>query len=190
MQRTFWTWLVAGAAALPLVGCNGGSSEYKPAGELPQTADDHAHDHSAEGPHHGALVELGEEEYHAEIVVDGKTHTLRVYLLGPDARSAVTTAATELTITPQGAAVITLKPAADQPAGEASVFEFQDDAIVHEIAEDEFIHGELAVKIGEKDFKKGLDVHFHGDHDHAGHDHAEHGKDKETVPAEAAPKAE
>ncbi|MEY3228412.1 MAG: hypothetical protein RLZZ536_3031, partial [Planctomycetota bacterium] len=33
------------------------------------TADEHAgHDHAAEGPHHGMLMEMGDGELHAELV--------------------------------------------------------------------------------------------------------------------------
>ena len=37
------------------------------------TMDEHEHDHPSEGPHHGSLIELGKEAYHAELVHDEKT---------------------------------------------------------------------------------------------------------------------
>jgi hypothetical protein len=37
--------------------------------------------HAEVGPHKGTLIELGEEEYHAELVNDEKTHTATIYLL-------------------------------------------------------------------------------------------------------------
>ena len=37
-----------------------------------------------EGPHKGIVVEWGEEEYHAEIVVDPKAGTVTVYIYGDD----------------------------------------------------------------------------------------------------------
>ena len=42
---------------------------------------DHGHAHPSEGPHHGALIELGKEDYHAEIVHDEKTDTVTIYIL-------------------------------------------------------------------------------------------------------------
>ena len=53
--------------------------------------DEHAHAH--EGPHHGSIVELGNEEYHAEIVHDDATGTVTVYLLDSSAKKSVTTTA-------------------------------------------------------------------------------------------------
>jgi len=162
-------WAVLSVVAALAVGCDSGSSQFKPAADLPQTAhDDHGHAHggSSEGPHHGSLIELGEEEFHGEIVVDGKTHTLKLYLLGPDGKADATSAATEATLTLEGGPTLTLKPAAGQADGAASLFEVTDDKVVHEIAEAEFIHGELSIQIGEKKYTAHVDAHFHGDHDH------------------------
>ncbi len=63
-------------------------------GPPPATVD--AHDHSSEGPHHGTLVELGKEEYHAEVVHAGDVVT--VYILDARAEKAVPIEATEVTI--------------------------------------------------------------------------------------------
>uniref|UniRef100_A0A7C2JYF3 Lipoprotein n=1 Tax=Schlesneria paludicola TaxID=360056 RepID=A0A7C2JYF3_9PLAN len=182
MNRRIWSWLLAGGAACGLIGCGGPSQEFKPAAELPAAHDDHGHVHgeSAEGPHHGALVELGEEEFHAEIVVDGKAHSLKLYLLGPDAKTAASTAASEATIAVEDGPTLTLKAVEGQPEGMNTVFEVVDEKAVHDIAEAEFIHGELKITVGEKEFKTGLDVHFHADHDH------EH-EAKPTEPAPAEP---
>jgi hypothetical protein len=49
----------------------------------------HAHAHPTEGPHHGALIELGKEDYHAEMVHDDKTGTVTVYILDAAAAKAV-----------------------------------------------------------------------------------------------------
>ena len=57
--------------------------------------DDHAHE---KGPHGGSLVELGDEEYHAEIVHDDKEETVTIYLLGKDAKTAVGTDAKDVAI--------------------------------------------------------------------------------------------
>ena len=56
------------------------------------------HVHPTEGPHHGDLVELGNEEFHAEIVHDEQTEMLTVYLLGTSAVHAVGSKALELKI--------------------------------------------------------------------------------------------
>ncbi len=54
------------------------------------------HDHPAEGPHHGSLIELGNEEYHAELVHDAENVT--VYILDSSASTATPIEAPELTI--------------------------------------------------------------------------------------------
>lgn len=152
-----------------LAGCNSGG-DFKPVKELPKAAhDDHGHSHGehAHGPHGGELVELGKEEYHAEFLLDGKTHTLKVFLLGPDAKTAATTDAAEITIASEGGgAPLTLKPAEGQPAGKASEFVLTDEKIVHDLNEAGFIHGDLKVKIGGTPYSGHLDAHFDHDHDH------------------------
>ncbi|MFN9047297.1 MAG: hypothetical protein ACK5YC_04160, partial [Planctomyces sp.] len=51
------------------------------------TADEHAgHDHAAEGPHHGMLMEMGDGELHAELVHGRDWAT--VYILDATATSA------------------------------------------------------------------------------------------------------
>src|SRR3954453_3788032 len=60
-------------------------------------AHDHDHDHAHHGPHHGHLMELGEEEYHAEWTHD-ETGKVTFYILGSDAKKEVPIAAGEITI--------------------------------------------------------------------------------------------
>lgn len=55
-------------------------------------------EHAHKGPHKGDLVELGEEEYHAEIVHDDKEGVITVYLLGSDAKTAVATNAKDIAV--------------------------------------------------------------------------------------------
>lgn len=55
-------------------------------------------EHAHKGPHKGDLVELGDEEYHAEIVHDEKEGSVTVYLLGSDAKTAVTTDAKDIAV--------------------------------------------------------------------------------------------
>ena len=60
----------------------------------PATVDTHAH--PSEGPHHGDLVELGNEEYHAEVVHDEGSVT--IYILDGHVENAVPIDAAEITI--------------------------------------------------------------------------------------------
>ncbi|QDS93436.1 hypothetical protein FF011L_22060 [Roseimaritima multifibrata] len=52
--------------------------------------------HPTEGPHHGSLVELGNEEYHAEVTHDDTSVT--VYILDGHAEKQVPVATKEITI--------------------------------------------------------------------------------------------
>lgn len=181
MQRTFWTWSIVAVTACGLVGCTGSKPEYKTAEELSRQVDDHDHHHGGSGPNGGTLVELGDHEFHAEFTVDAKAHIVRVLILGPDAKTLKPIAATEVVITPEGDPAMTLKPAEGQSEGSCAIFEFHDDDIVHELAEAGFVHGTLAVKIGDKEYKGYLDAHFDGDHDH---DHPAPAEKKPAEPKE------
>jgi hypothetical protein len=192
MNRWICSWILAVATMAGAIGCDTPQSQFKPADQLPTAPADHGHSHgeSAEGPHHGALVELGEEEFHAEIVVNGKAHSLKLYLLGPDGKTAASTTAAEATLAVEGGATLTLKAVEGQPEGMNTVFEVVDEKAVHEIAEAEFIHGELKISVGEKAFSAHVDAHFHADHDHAHDDHAKPAETPAEKPAEAPAAAE
>jgi len=73
----------------------------------PETTAHAEHAHPGEGPHHGDLVELGNEEYHAE-VVHGEGGSVSVYILDSAAKSAVPIDATELTINITKANMLTM----------------------------------------------------------------------------------
>jgi hypothetical protein len=177
MQGWVWSRMVFGGLVSAgllggLSGCGGGGGEYQTAAQIEKAAPaghDHDHGHGSEGPHHGTLVELGEHEFHGELVVDAKSHTLKLYLLGPDAKTAAPSAAAEATLALEGGPTLTLKPAAGEAEGQATLYEVTDEKAVHEIAEAEFIHGDLMIKMGEKDYKVFVDAHFHAEHDHAEH---------------------
>jgi pyoverdine/dityrosine biosynthesis protein Dit1 len=54
------------------------------------------HEHPSEGPHHGSLIELGKEEFHAELVHDDKSVT--IYVLDSAAKNFVPADASEVVI--------------------------------------------------------------------------------------------
>ena len=74
-----------------IAGCTRNSSQSSTPG-----ASEHAH--ASAGPHGGSLIELGEEEYHAELVHDEATGTVTVYFLDSAAKAAVPIDATEVVI--------------------------------------------------------------------------------------------
>ena len=77
MIRTVLPVLIAGVAALVLVGCSRPAPQPAPA-EAPKH-EEHAH----QSQHGGIVVPIGRENYHAEAVFE-KGGTLRLYLLGAD----------------------------------------------------------------------------------------------------------
>lgn len=146
------------------------AEDKKPAAKKPSAKEEHDHGHASQGPHKGALIELGEEEYHGEIVVDEKAHVVTVYVLGSNAKDAVPIEATEV--------VINLKhgdkpeqfklksaPQKTDPKGKSSRFSLKDDELVHDL---DHAQAQLRIKIAGKSFvgKIVLDDHEHADHDH------------------------
>lgn len=187
--------LVSSALIVTGIGCGGGGGDYKKTSELKKApAVEHGHDHGAKGPHGGSLVELGDEEYHAEVVLDHDAHALRVYVLGKDAKTATPITSTELTITPEGKPALTLKatPQKDDGEGKSSVFEVIDNEAVHGFMDAGMIHADLRVKIGDKPFTGHVDYHLdEAHHDHKDEmpkdkDHKDEAKPEEKT--EAAPK--
>lgn len=59
----------------------------KPKAPSPQAKE---HEHQGEGPHHGILVEWGEDQYHAEVVFNHADKEVVVYLLDGEAKAAPT----------------------------------------------------------------------------------------------------
>jgi hypothetical protein len=160
-----------------IVGCNN-SSDYKTPAELkkapPVASHNHDHDHGAKGPHGGGIIELGEEEYHAELVVDHDSHAVVLYVLGKDAKTAEAVTATEITITPEGKTALTLKaaPQAGDAEGKTSKFELINDEVVHELMDAGFVHGDLRITIADKPYVGHIDYHL-DESDHHDHDHTE-----------------
>src|SRR5437667_11136252 len=74
---------VIAATLLWLTGCPSPAnhSEKKPSADT----HDHEHDHAHHGPHHGHLMEIGQEEYHAEWTHD-ESGKIPIYNLGSDAK--------------------------------------------------------------------------------------------------------
>lgn len=133
------------------------------------------HDHPTHGPHEGDLIELGDEEYHAEFVHDEKTFDVTVYILDSSAKKAVPIAATEV--------VINIKPKDGKPEqhklaaqpqegdgeGKSSRFVSPKNKSVCDSIEAE-AEARLQVTINGKAFS-GEIVHDHEDH---GHDDEHH----------------
>jgi hypothetical protein len=134
---------------------------------------DHAeHAHPAEGPHGGELIELGNEQYHAELVHNLQSGAVMIYILDAAGKSAVPIDETELTINLKhdGQAEqfkLAASPDATDPPGKSSRFT-SNDAELGEDLEHEEAEPQLVVTINGKQYRGRIE---HGDHDHEGGGH-------------------
>jgi hypothetical protein len=137
-----------------------------------------AHDHAALGPHHGALVEIGKEEYHAEIVLNEEKKQMFVYLLDKDVKGYVAIEApfVAVNLLLNGKPVQIKLKAAPQTVdqkGLSSCF----GAVSPELM-DGLHHPKSDPKLALKIRNKSYSVKIAHNHDHAGHDHAAPAKKK------------
>jgi len=167
-MKTMTYVFAAVALALPLsVGC-GGKQPAGPAGNA-KTGDKHEeHAHPTEGPHKGQLIELGNEEYHLELIHDDAAHKITLYVLDSAGKQSVPTAAESATInlTVDGKPTQFTIPAARQatdPAGKSSCFALVDEKL-GEAMDSPKAKGRVNIVIGGKPFAGTI-----GGHDHAGH---------------------
>lgn len=167
------------SAAL-LAGCAGeGTNDPESTGPVtagpPDTmgaVDDHAgHAHPTEGPHHGDLIELGNEEYHAEILHDEAAGTVTIYVLNGTATEQVPIDATEVTINVKHEGKpeqfkLSASPDENDPQGKSSRFVSSDGELAQHLDE-EGAEPRLVLTINGKSYR-GVITHDHG---HEGHDH-------------------
>ena len=79
------------------LGCSGSASAPEKTAPAPNDEHEHGHDehghdehaHPTEGPHHGQLIELGDEAYHGEWVPDAASKTVSIYILDGHAEKEV-----------------------------------------------------------------------------------------------------
>lgn len=116
------------ALILCTTGC--GPGKTTPNAEKPKDA--HAeHAHAEHGPHNGELIELGKEEYHAELLHDDAAEKVTVYLLDKDAKKAVAISDKEIILNLVAAGMpqqfkLAAVPQSDDAAGQSSRFELTD----------------------------------------------------------------
>ena len=168
------------ALALPLslaaVGCGGNGDPADTGGsdpgngpiEMNEGPPDTAGDHPTAGPHHGGLIELGDHEYHGELVHDDEAGTVTVYILDSSAKTAVPIDATEVTInlTHDGRPEhfkLDASPDAGDPEGKSSRF-VSNDAELAEHLDHADSGARLMLEIGGKPYNGSIE------HDH-GHKH-------------------
>lgn len=129
----------------------------------------HAHAHPTEGPHKGALIELGKEDYHAELVHDDATDTVTIYILDSSATQPVPITAKQLTLNMRAGGrpqqfLLAAQPQGGEAAGAASAFAASGKPICQAI-DAHGASGRLNVEIGGKVYVGKVGGHVH-DHKH------------------------
>jgi hypothetical protein len=125
----------------------------------------HAHAHPSEGPHHGSLIELGREDYHAELVHDDATNTVTIYMLDGAAKDAVPIDAKQLTLNllvggkPQQFQ-LTAQPQPTDQEGMCSAFSSASEPMCKAL-DAKGTTGRLNVPIAGKVFSGRIDAHTH-----------------------------
>ena len=181
MKRVFAGVAIAALLIAPaMIGCKGEGDEPAKKDEANTKKDGHDdHAHPSEGPHGGYLIELGNEEYHGELVNSEDHHTVTIYILDGSAKKEVPIAATSVTInaTVDGKPTTFELKATGAADGKASQFVSDDVDLVHAFDENEIAKAKLNVTIGDTPYSG--DIDYHGNHDHDEHgdhdDHDEHG---------------
>ena len=158
-------------AALCFAGC--GPTDPKGAKKDGEKVDPHAgHDHSAKGPHGGHLVELGEEEFHAEWLEDDESGKVTVWILDSKAKGEVSIAAESILIkTKDKEKTDSFElPAVDRTKGDkptAFKFEIVSKELLGKLETPNATTPVIHVDVNGKPFEGKIEEHA----DHAGHKH-------------------
>jgi hypothetical protein len=131
-----------------------------------------------EGPHGGGLIELGNEEYHAELVHDDAAGTVTIYVLDSTATTSVPIDAAEITINLKHEGrgeqfKVAASADASDPTGKSSRF-VSTDAELAEDLDHEGADAQLVMMINGKQYRGAVE-HDHdqeGEHEH-GAEHAD-----------------
>ncbi len=174
-------------SAFSLLGCGAGSGPAVHDGTGPD-AHQHAHAHAGHGPHGGDIVELGSDQYHAELVHDDATGGVTIYVLDATAKRAAPIDAELVRVNVQhdgNAEQFTLSasPEENDPEGTSSRFITPERELAEDLDHGD-IRGQLVVMISGKQYRGDV-VHDHHGHDHDDHhDHHDHGHDHHDHGAE------
>jgi len=174
----FFVMTLSVVVSIALVGC-GSSTEAPPKASSHADHDEHddhedgdEHGHPSEGPHHGSLIELGNnEKYHAELVHDETSGSVTIYVLDSAAKNAVPIEATEVRVnlSHDGEAeqfTLAASPDAGDPSGKSSRFVSTEEELAEDLDHDG-TEAKLVITIGGKQYRGAIE------HDHDGHDEHE-----------------
>jgi hypothetical protein len=151
-------YLTAVACGLMVAGAMAGTA-------APAAAQGHAHVHPTEGPHHGSLIELGKEDYHAELVHDESGDTITIYILDAAATKTVPIPAKQLTLNLRSEGrpqqfFLASRPQAGDPEGSSSAFAATNRQLCQAL-DAEGASGRLNVEIAGRVYAGKLGGHVH-----------------------------
>jgi hypothetical protein len=165
------TMFVMAAFLIVASGC-GGDTKPLPGAPISKSgngqADAHGHDHAhpAHGPNGGHLVELGEEEYHAEWLLDGATGTVTVIILDGQVKDEVGIEAKSVTINvaiegqSQTYELPAVNASGDDPP-KATQFELSSEKLLTALKVGTGVHATLSVDIAGKQYVGQIEFHHH-----------------------------
>lgn len=196
---------ICGLGLALFVGCSSGD-ETRTFDEKDSQASadaEHAHDHDhAHGPNGGHILEVGEEQYHMEVLFDDKNRTLTAFILGPDAKTPYPIAGESIDFDmeigdKEHEIPLAAKPLDGEKDGKSSRFVAEGKAVPESIKKESDLNGHFHLDVGDNHFHVDLkhDDHGHGDHDHGDHkhddhDHADHKHDEKPEAKQAPAKSE
>jgi hypothetical protein len=181
MMRKLTKLLLVVSVAVLLNGCGAGTSDQTAAPSDVGHAHDHEGEsggaHPTEGPHGGHLIELGEEQYHAELCHDGQRHEVTIHLLDAAAQAPITIDQNEikLSVFKDGQFVeYALKAASEGEGG--SQFRIVDEELCDLLTHAHELRGRLHVTIQGEQYTGMIEHHAH---EHNGHSHGDEGRSHE-----------
>ncbi len=129
------------------------------------------HAHPDHGPHNGDLIELGNEEYHLELVHDVKAGTVAFYLLDSTAKKMLAIPAKEILVNVKVAGKgkqykIPPFPQANDPKDNFSAYGTKDKELIDTL-EKHGIEAFVVIEIAGKQYRGKVEHHHHHDHDPA-----------------------
>lgn len=171
------SWSLAAAVAFGTVAGFVGCADQKGAAPAPTKVGSQTppsaegHDHPHDGPHGEPLIELGNEQYHAELVHDDKAGTVTVYILDGSGKKAAAIDAKEVTINLKHDGKgeqfkLAAQPEKGDPEGKSSRFASNDKELVEDL-DKEGNDAQLVIDVGGEQLRAKV-AH---DHDHEGHSH-------------------
>lgn len=142
-----------------------------------QHAGAEGHEHPTAGPHGGALIELGKEEYHAELNLDEKRNQVTIVVLDSAGKQLVPVDAPHVLVNVKGGdkprqyRLLPVYPKG-QDRGPATMFALVSPELMTDL-HTPAVTAKMTIKIGKKSYAAALQ---HEHQEHAGHNHSSDAK--------------